>query len=245
MSSEPMPGMPGLCNLDYLPRYERRLRQHLPPGFAAFGGFFARLDRISLLGRMLQENCPRPAGRILNIGCGPFASEIFLSALQGAHVTAVDYTPEFAPFLELFRRDGHLSRLDFRQGDVMALNFAPRAYDLVILHDILYEPALDMQALLAHLDTALKPGGLLFLDFVNSQTRWLWKALGRGDRFRRYHPDEVRRIMARAGYEIIDWRPASASASPAGRALHGVLQGLLRISNRYALMARKADAPDG
>ncbi len=238
MSSE-MPA--GLCNLEYLPRYERLLQKNLPPAFSAFSGFFASPHRLRVLGAMLERHYSRSDGRILNIGCGPFASEIFLSALQGRHVTAVDYTAEFAPFRDLFRQDGHLSRLDFRLGDVMEIAFEPGAYDLVILHDILYERALKMQALINRLDGALRPGGLLFLDFVNSQTGWLWKALGRGDLFQRYHPKQVRAILRQAGFEILDWRPANASTGLAGRALHRLLNDGFGISNRYALIARKRD----
>jgi len=229
----------GLCNLDYAPRYEEILERNLPPSFAVFGEFFAGTQRLHTLGAMLESHVAGDGKQVLNIGSGAFATEIFVAALQGQTITAVDYTPEFAPFYDLFRREGHLQTTQFQQADAMEIEFEPESLDLIILHDVLYEPALDLEALVDRLRPFLKPGGLLFLDFVNSRTLWIWKLLGRPNQFRRYDPRRVRAFLEGTGFEIVDWRRPQRSSSRLVRLFHALLWHILRASNNYAVLARK------
>ncbi|WP_292295137.1 class I SAM-dependent methyltransferase [Marivita sp.] len=233
MSSE----APGLHNLGYVQRYERILAENLPPSFAQFADFFAGTQRLHTLAAMFDRHLKSKDLHVLNVGSGPFATEIFIEAMQGQMITALDYTPEFAPFYTLFQQDGHLKTTRFLQADIMTQEFAPASFDLIILHDILYEKALDMNAVITRLGTYLKPGGLVFLDFVNLRTGWVWTMLGKPNRFRRYDPRNVRRFLEQAGFDVIDWRPTHGSKSISARTLHATLR-LFGASNNYAVLAR-------
>ncbi len=233
MSSE----APGLHNLEYVPRYEQILTENLPLSFAQFADFFAGTQRLHTLGAMFAQHMQEKGLHILNVGSGPFATEIFVEAMQGQTITALDYTPEFAPFHTLFQQDGHLMTTRFLQADIMAQEFPEASFDLIILHDILYEKALDMDAVITRLSIYLKPGGMVFLDFVNLRTRWVWMMLGKPDRFRRYDPKKVQRYLKEAGFNVIDWRPTHGSKSIGARTLHATLR-LFGASNNYAVLAR-------
>lgn len=236
MSSDPL----GLHNIAFLPRYERILAENLPDGFTQFAQFFSGTQRLTTLGAMLSAHVPRTGLRVLNVGSGPFATEIFVEALSDQQITAIDYTPEFAKFYGLFKAEGHLSATRFEQADIMEKRFDPGMFDLIILHDILYEHALDLELVIERLLPALAPRGLVFLDFVNARTGWIWSLLGRGNRYRRYDPRTVRAFLARAGLEIVDWRPTHGAKSLSARAVHATLR-LFGASNNYAVLARKRD----
>lgn len=229
---------PGLCNLDFVPRYEQILAENLPENFTAFADFFAGTQRLHTLAAMLEQHVHGTGQRVLNVGSGPFATEIFVKALQQQTVVALDYTPEFAPFHGLFRQEGYLKNTSFLQADIMSEAFEPESFDLMILHDILYEPALDLEAVLTRLQPFLKPGGLVFFDFVNARTRWIWTMLGKPNLYRRYAPRNVKAYLSSNGYDILEWRPTHGAKSLSARTLHGTLR-LAGASNNYAVLARK------
>ena len=235
MSSDPK----GLHNLDFLPRYEKILTENLPESFTQFADFFAGTQRLLSLAAMLDDHVTGLGHQVLNVGSGPFATEIFVQALDGQNIVSLDYTPEFAPFHALFRAEGHLSQTRFKQADIMQEVFEAEAYDLIVLHDILYEHALDLEAVISRLLPSLKPGGLLFLDFVNSRTGWIWALFGRGNKFKRYDPADVRAFLHRNGLDIVEWRPTHGAKSLSARAIHAFLK-IFGASNNYAVLARKS-----
>ena len=233
MSSDP----PGLHNLDYVPRYEKKLADNLPAGFTQFADFFAGTQRLRTLGAMLERHVTGTGLEVLNVGSGPFATEIFVRSMAAQRVLAVDYTPEFAPFHALFRQDGHLKNTTFLRADITTENFGTDRFDLIILHDILYETALDMDSVVTRLKATLRPGGMIFLDFVNARTAWIWHLMGRRTPFRRYDPRDVRRLLTHAGFRIVDWRPTHGAKSLSARAVHRALR-LAGAANNYAVLAR-------
>ena len=233
MSSE----QTGLCNLDFVPRYEQVLTQNLPENFTQFADFFSGTQRLNTLAAMLDKHFQGTGKNVLNVGSGPFATEIFVKSLQQQSIVALDYTPEFAPFHVLFQQEGFLQDTSFLQADIMAEEFEPAAFDLIILHDILYEQALDLEAVLNRLKPYLKPDGLVFFDFVNSRTRWIWAMFGKPNVFRRYNPQSVMRYLDDNGFDIVDCRPTHGAKSLSARCMHGALR-LFGASNNYAVLVR-------
>jgi SAM-dependent methyltransferase len=233
---------PCLVHQDYVPRYEMLLRQHLPSRFAGFAGFFSNMDRLETMASILGRHFSGTGRAILNAGCGTFATEIFVAAFQNQHITSFDYTVEFAPFAEIFRSEGVLRDTTFMQADAMTVTFEPQSFDLIVMHDLLYEKALHLDALMVRYRVFLAPGGLVYFDFMNKRLRWIWALLAKEKQYRRYDRREVLAILARHDMEIIEQRPVKPSGSSRKAAFHWVLRNIFRTSNAIAVVARLGPA---
>lgn len=231
---------PILVRQDYAARYETVLREHLPARFAGFAPFFANLDRLRTMASMLQRHFSGTGKSVLNAGCGPFASEIFVAALQNQRIASFDYTAEFAPFFHIFQGEGVLHGTTFMQADAMTVQFDTRTFDLIVMHDLLYEEALDLEALVARYRAFLAPGGLIYLDHMNLGLKWLWLLLGREKQYRRYGRREVSAILDRLGFAVVEVRPVTPSGSAAKSALHWVFTTVFGTSNAFAIVARQS-----
>lgn len=96
----------------------------------------------------------RPAERLLDIGCGPGGIVAGIAADTGAYAVGLDYV-EQAVALAVSRFAG--ADVDFVVGDIGALCFAPRSFDVVIGIDALYFTP--PQETIATLAALLRPGG--------------------------------------------------------------------------------------
>ncbi len=227
-------------------RYVDVLRQTLPPSLTPLVQFFADLTRLRTLAAMLDlwldaGPCGR-ATRVLNIGCGPLASELFIARLRDRRIVSFDYTPAFVAVGLRLQAEGRLADVEIAQGDAMTAVFAPASFDALILHDVLYEQALDLADILPRYRPCLAPEGLLYLDFMNLRVRWLWRLLGREKAYRRYDPAEVDALLRRNGFTILERRPVRPQRGLMKRLLHGVL-GMVGESNAFAIAARCGKEP--
>jgi len=223
-------------------RYRDLLRQSLPPSLAPMIPFFCDLTRLHTLAAMLDRWLDAgPNGRaeqVLNVGCGPLASELFVAALRGRRIASFDYTPAFVAAGERLQAAGLLPGVEIAQGDAMTATFAPARFDAVILHDVLYERALDLGELLPRYRRFLAPGGLLYLDFMNLRVRWLWRLLGREKAYRRYAPADVAALLARNGFTMLERRPVRPQRGLMKHVVHGLLS-VIGESNAFAVAARR------
>lgn len=105
----------------------------------------------------------RPFGpRVLDLGCGPGWSSIFLAG-RGCQVVASDVS---ADMLEIARENAlrHGFSIDFRQGDMQSaeLPVEESAFDSVLVMDALHHCP-DEKAVLLNCFRALRPGGCVVL----------------------------------------------------------------------------------
>jgi len=129
--------------------------------------------------RLLALAEPGAGVRALDVCCGT-GDVTFALANRGATVVGLDFS---AAMLEVAgRRQARLAslpagRVEFRQGDALALPFADGAFDVVTISYGLRNLA-DFQAGLRELTRVLAPGGrLLVLDFGkpdNALWRWVY-----------------------------------------------------------------------
>jgi SAM-dependent methyltransferase len=118
---------------------------------------------IELSGLREAENL-----RIADIGCGTGASTLVLARELDAHVTAVDFVPEFLSVLEdAAGRAGVAGRVTTVQAPMEALPFEASAYDAIWSEGAIYNMgfAIGVKAWRRH----LKPGGILAV----SELTWL------------------------------------------------------------------------
>jgi len=224
-------------------RYAEALRQSLPPDLQPLAPFFADLSRLDTLAEMLDQHLDTgphgAARRILNVGCGPMATELFCGALQGREMVSIDYTQAFVAFGHHLQSERLLTGVEIVHADIMAAIWPEGHFDAILLHDILYEDALDIADLLPKLSTFLISGGYVYLDVMDARVRWLWRLLGRERSYRRYTQGELSTALHRAGLSEIERQPLR----PRGGLVRQVLHRLLRcggVSNAFALSTRKA-----
>jgi ubiquinone/menaquinone biosynthesis C-methylase UbiE len=120
------------------------------------------LDQANALTELLHHDTAYPVGsRVLEAGCGVGAQTITLARHSpGAHIMAVDISPEF---LEAARRrvaTAGLANVTFHQADLFALPFGPASFDHAFVCFVL-EHLPDPVGMLRRLGEALKPGGTL------------------------------------------------------------------------------------
>ncbi|MFT6556363.1 class I SAM-dependent methyltransferase [Sneathiella sp.] len=233
----------GLCNLDFVDRYADILQANLPNKFSDFDRFFSGTQRLETLAAILKRHIQEDGLTVLNVGSGPFATELFVERLQKQQVQSIDYTPEFAPFYQLLLNEGYIANTSFEQVDVMEVEFPQKAFDLIIIHDVLFEKALEMETLITRLSPFLKPGGYLYFDFINSRTQWVKRLFGRHDQFRYYDPVKVKGFVTHAGFEILSFEATRKAHSWPIRVLHHALQILSRGSGNYSVLVQSKSRP--
>jgi 2-polyprenyl-3-methyl-5-hydroxy-6-metoxy-1,4-benzoquinol methylase len=108
---------------------------------------------------ILKQMGPLKSKRILDIGAGLGESSVYF-ALQGAHVTTVDLSPEMVKIaLELGRLNG--VELEGIVSSAESLNVSPGEYDIVYVANTIHHVT-DKSRLFEQIRSALKPGGRFF-----------------------------------------------------------------------------------
>lgn len=222
--------------------YEEALRESLGPNLRPFAAYYADARRVRTLANLLARHFHGRTGPVLNVACGAFSIEYLVLALRHHDIVSFDYTRGFAPAYRALRERGELANTLFFIGDARLVEFQPDSFDLVIMNDLLYEPLLSLDTLVPKYDRYLRPGGLLFLTVVDVRTRWIWKALGRGQPFRRYAIPAVLALLHEHGYRVLDCVPSALdSQRRLGRLFRRALWNGFRLSNEWAIVAAKGD----
>jgi SAM-dependent methyltransferase len=143
------------------------------PGGTLIGdaAVYDRLSRL-LLGRFVGRIAADVAAvapdgaKVLEVGCGPGHLSIRLARQHGLEVTGLDLDPAMIARANAFRPgDGDRRRPSFLVGDVAALAFPDRSFDLVVSTLSMHHWA-DPTAGLTEIGRVLRPGGrALVWDF--------------------------------------------------------------------------------
>lgn len=221
--------------------YASILRQCLAPDLRHFITFFSDTRRLRVMAQMLQRHLTGlTPGRVLNIGCGPFATEYFVRCLHAHGIVSFDYTAGFAPAYAALKARGHLGNTCFMIADALTVEFRPQSFCAIIMHDILYEPALDAARLIARFDGSLRPGGLVFLSVQDMRTRWIWRLAGRERAYKRYELPAVQALLRAQGYEVLECRPSSLETrGRLNQTFRKLLWHVFGLANQHAIIARK------
>ena len=160
--------------------------------------------RVGLMARVLAAALPRAdAPWVLDAGAGR-GTLARLLARRGYRVAALDESAAFVRYLAASH--GGARRLPAwpARGDVARLPFANGAFQGVVCGEVLEHLADDAGAL-AELARVTRPGGILVLTVPLGRARY--SSLDRwAGHVRRYEADELRRLLADAGFQVRELR---------------------------------------
>jgi SAM-dependent methyltransferase len=117
------------------------------------------------LARLLALN---GSERVLDVGCGIGGPSRYLAKGFGCRVTGLDLTPEFCRVATMLaKRTALAEKLDYREGDALAMPFAAESYDVVWSQSVAMNIA-DRDRFYAEVRRVMKRGGrYAFSDVVS------------------------------------------------------------------------------
>lgn len=170
---------------------------------AHFAGCFEHIEsdfRSSALNTLVASYV-RPAGRVLDMGCGVGALSAVLIR-QGNEVTSQDNSEAMVLMCRQHLAAKGISTRNVRLGGIDEVE--EDAYDFAIALDVIEHVADDGAAARA-LRGALKPGGRLVLSVPALKSLYGPKDVRLGH-YRRYHRNEIARLLADSGFDDIRLR---------------------------------------
>ncbi len=160
-----------------------------------------------------------PAGRIVDVGCGPGHIAAFLAA-AGRRVEGVDLSP--AMIAEAAARFGGAAT--FRVGDMFALPYEPGAIaGIVAAYAIVHVPTVELAGMFARWRALLAPGGLVSVAFhAGDETLHVDELFGCATSldFVQHRPEAVVAAITAAGFELrarLDRKPYEGVEYPSER----------------------------
>jgi len=118
---------------------------------------------INQINKMLEMVRPDEMSQVLDIGCGNGKIAEYASDSTQASVTGVDYIAE-AIDQALKRTEGKRERLNFKVGNLEALDFKEELFDVILSIDSIFFGK-DLKTTLANLRRILKPDGQMAIFY--------------------------------------------------------------------------------
>lgn len=205
------------------------LRDALIAGLAAAGKDIDRLapedlaavDEFHVRGREATVELGSALGLaagmdVLDVGCGIGGASRRFAIAYGCNVTGIDLTAEYCDVAHfLAERLRIADRVSYRQANALAMPFADGTFDAAYSQHAAMNIA-DKPALYREIARVLKPGARFGLyDLLQGEggdvlypVPWARTA----ETSFLVTPDELRRLLADAGFEIVDWRDTTEQA---------------------------------
>ncbi|KAL3474302.1 S-adenosyl-L-methionine-dependent methyltransferase [Aspergillus californicus] len=191
--------------------------------------------------RTAQNSAPyltphiKPGMKILDIGCGPGSITVdFATLVPDGHVTGLEYSADPLPGARELAASKGITNIDFRTGDIHALDYEDDTFDIAHVHQVLQHISDPVKAL-SEMRRVVKPGGIVAARESASMTWYpenkgitsfleIWEKLGTG-KGGNPHPGRYMHVWVRdAGFELEKVQRGTGSwcfSSPAEREYWG------------------------
>jgi MPBQ/MSBQ methyltransferase len=181
----------------------------------------APIDAFHIRGRAATLELARAAGldatkRVLDVGSGVGGTSRCLAKEFGCRVTGIDLTDEYCYAAEvLSARTGLAHLVDFRQGDATDLPFDDCTFDVVWTEHVAMNIP-DKTRLYKEMHRVLNPGGTLAIYDVlagpSGPVLFPVPWARTPDTSFLVQPDELRELLAQAGFTVTDWSDTTEAA---------------------------------
>ena len=145
-------------------------------------------------------------GRVLDVGC---AAGFFLGVMRdrGWDTTGIEIS---RPMVE-YARDS-LGLPSVHRGDILTVDLPPGRFDVITFWDVI-EHLEDPAAHLARARELLHRNGILVIETQNVASLFArllgrkWQHYKHSEHLYHFHPESLDRLLARAGFEVVENRP--------------------------------------
>jgi 2-polyprenyl-3-methyl-5-hydroxy-6-metoxy-1,4-benzoquinol methylase len=173
---------------------------HEPPKAEAFVvSLLAKAILSPYYARYVRNLDLKGGERVLDYGSGPGVAARHIAtrlAEGGGHLTCVDVSQTWIRIAQKTTR--RYSHVEYKLGDIAALDIENDAYDVVFIHFVLHDlPAQKRPDVVRHLSAKLRKGGRLVLREPTSK--------GHG-----ISPQEIQRLMTDAGLQQVSVKTGRA-----------------------------------
>lgn len=181
----------------------------------------APIDEFHIRGRAATLELAQAAGldatkRVLDVGSGVGGTSRCLAKEFGCRVTGIDLTDEYCRAAEMLSAKTGLAHLvDFRQGDATNLPFDDCTFDVVWTEHVAMNIP-DKTRLYKEMHRVLNPGGALAIYDVlagpSGPVLFPVPWARTPDTSFLVQPDELRKLLAQAGFTVTDWSDTTEAA---------------------------------
>lgn len=232
------PHYPCLTDQAAFDRFDAILKASFDERTYRFFSLRTNSARIELAIHSLLSHASAAPGKLLNVGAGAFVLDFILGQLRPWHIVSFDLDPNYIGLYNTLRQQGLLTRTSFMLADLRSCDFVSQSFQLILAHDLLFVPSLELSWLLPKFAHWLQPEGFLYFDVWDQRMRNLWKLSSRYHLFRRYDLSQVRQLLKDNGFRIITEVPYFGNRMLL-REVRKVLWACCRLSNtRHFLVQR-------